>query len=134
MADKKKRDVQAGNNSIVIGGDVNGSNIVIGNNNTVRNSTVNITALFDDIYRQLDQAPTLAPQEKEDLRSELQEVQQELTKQEPNESFLARRFRNIKRMSPDILDVAIETLKNPISGVVEIMKKVAKKVSEEADA
>lgn len=126
-----KNGVQAGDNSVVIGGNVSGSNIIVGNNNNVKNTTVNISVLFDDIYRKLEQNKNIAPQEKQDIQSELKEVQQELEKGEPDESFLARRFRNIKRMSPDILDVAIETLKNPISGVVEVVKKVAKKVSEE---
>ncbi len=38
MAEKKKNGLNAGNGSIVIGGNVQGSNIVIGDNNTVSNS------------------------------------------------------------------------------------------------
>lgn len=135
MAQKeKKTGISAGNNSVVIGGSVQGSNIVIGNNNTVANSSVNIASLFDEIYKKLDGHKALAPQQKEDIHAELQDVQLELEKSTPDESFLARRFRNIKRMAPDIADIALETLKNPISGVVEIIKKVSKKVAEEAGA
>jgi hypothetical protein len=135
MAQKeKKTGISAGNNSVVIGGSVQGSNIVIGNNNTVANSSVNIAPLFDEIYKKLDGHKALAPQQKEDIHAELQDVQLELEKSTPDESFLARRFRNIKRMAPDIADIALETLKNPISGVVEIIKKVSKKVAEEAGA
>lgn len=131
---EKKTGLSAGNNSVVIGGSVQGSNIVIGNNNTVANSSVNIAPLFDEIYKKLDVRQDLNPQEKEDVHAELKEVQLELEKPEPDESFLARRFRNVKRMAPDIAEVAMETLKNPISGVVEIIKKVSKKVAEEAGA
>lgn len=135
MARKEnKNGISAGNNSVVIGGSVQGSNIVIGNNNTVANSSVNIAPLFDEIYKKLDGHKALAPQQKEDIHAELQDVQLELEKSTPDESFLARRFRNIKRMAPDIADIALETLKNPISGVVEIIKKVSKKVAEEAGA
>lgn len=135
MARKEnKTGLSAGNNSVVIGGSVQGSNIVIGNNNTVANSSVNIAPLFDEIYKKLDAHKDLKPQEKEDVLSELKDAQLELERPEPDESFLARRFRNIKRMAPDIAEVAIETLKNPISGVVEIIKKVSKKVAEEAGA
>jgi hypothetical protein len=35
-------------------------------------------------------------------------------------------------MAPDITAVALETLKNPIGGVVEIIKKVSKRMAEEA--
>jgi hypothetical protein len=135
MARKEnKNGIRAGNNSVVIGGSVQGSNIVIGNNNTVANSSVNIAPLFDEIYKKVDVKKGLNPQEKEDVHAELKEAQLELEKPEPDESFLARRFRNIKRMAPDIADIALETLKNPISGVVEIIKKVSKKVAEEAGA
>lgn len=135
MARKEnKTGLSAGNNSVVIGGSVQGSNIVIGNNNTVANSSVNIAPLFDEIYKKLDAHKDLKPQEKEDVLAELKDAQLELERPEPDESFLARRFRNIKRMAPDIAEVAIETLKNPISGVVEIIKKVSKKVAEEAGA
>jgi hypothetical protein len=135
MARKEnKNGISAGNNSVVIGGSVQGSNIVIGNNNTVANSSVNIAPLFDEIYKKLDVKKDLNPQEKEDVHSELKDAQLELEKPEPDENFLARRFRNIKRMAPDIAEIALETLKNPISGVVEIIKKVSKKVAEEASA
>jgi hypothetical protein len=135
MARKEnKNGISAGNNSVVIGGSVQGSNIVIGNNNTVANSSVNIAPLFDEIYKKLDVKKDLNPQEKEDVHSELKDAQLELEKPEPDENFLARRFRNIKRMAPDIAEIALETLKNPISGVVEIIKKVSKKVAEEAGA
>ena len=135
MARKEnKNGISAGNNSVVIGGSVQGSNIVIGNNNTVANSSVNIAPLFGEIYKKLDGKKDLNPQEKEDVQAELKEAQIELEKPEPDENFLTRRFRNIKRMAPDIADIALETLKNPISGVVEIIKKVSKKVAEEASA
>lgn len=135
MARKEnKNGISAGNNSVVIGGSVQGSNIVIGNNNTVANSSVNIAPLFGEIYKKLDVKKDLNPQQKEDVQAELKEAQFELEKPEPDENFLARRFRNIKRMAPDIADIALETLKNPISGVVEIIKKVSKKVAEEASA
>ena len=133
MAGKAKNTgVSAGDNSVVIGGNVNGSNIVIGNNNTVSNSTIRISPLFDEIYKKLEAKEDIKPQEKEDIKAELKDAQTELEKPKPDETFLARRFRNVKRMAPDILDVAFETLKNPLGGVAEVMKKVAKKMSDEA--
>lgn len=133
MADKKKKGgISAGDNSVVVGGSVQGSNIVIGSNNTVTNNSVNIAPLFDELYRKLDTHKDLAPETKRDVKEELKEIQSALEASQPDESFLARRFRNLKRMAPDIADVALETLKNPIGGVAEIIKKVAKKAAEEA--
>ncbi|MBL8062893.1 MAG: hypothetical protein JNK32_07740 [Anaerolineales bacterium] len=135
MAKKdSKSQITAGDNSMVIGGNVSGSNIVIGNNNIVTNTSVKISPLFDDLYKKLNTKKDLKPQDKNDIRTDLQELQQELEKNEPDETFLARRFRNIKRMAPDIAEVAFETLKNPIGGVVEIIKRVAKKISEDENA
>lgn len=133
MADKKKKGgISAGDNSVVVSKSVQGSNIVIGSNNTVTNNSVNIAPLFDELYRKLDIHQDLAPETKRDVKEELKEIQSALEAQQPDESFLARRFRNLKRMAPDIADIALETLKNPIGGVAEIIKKVAKKAAEEA--
>lgn len=130
-AKNKKVGMSAGNGSIVIGGDVTGSNIVLGNNNTVSNQSVNISALLEEVYKKLDEKKDIKQQEKDDVRLDLQEMQKELAAPSPNESFLARRLRNIQRMAPDIAEVAIETLKNPIGGVAEVIKKIAKKMADE---
>jgi hypothetical protein len=132
--DNTNKNISAGDHSVVIGGDVQGSNIVIGSNNTVSNNIVNLTPLFREIYKNLDAQKDIAPDKKEDVKAELEEIKTALEEPKPDESFLTRRFRNLKRMAPDITDVAIETLKNPISGVAEVVKKISKKMSEEANA
>jgi hypothetical protein len=134
MAEKKKNGITAGNGSIVIGGNVQGSNIVMGNNNTVNNQTINIAPLFEMVYRTVSENLSLTSSDKADVKAELQEIQAALEEPNPDEGFLARRFRNIKRMSPDIVEVAFETLKNPLGGVAEIIKRVAKKIAEDANA
>lgn len=135
MAEKKQKDgLNAGNGSIVIGGNVQGSNIVSGNNNIISNQTINITPLFETIYHAVDKQAYLKPAEKEDVKAELQEIQTALEAPKPDETFLARRFRNIKRMAPDIVEVAFETLKNPLGGVAEVIKRIATKMAEDANA
>jgi len=130
MAEKKKSGVSAGNGSIVIGGNVQGSNIVMGNHNTISNQSINIAPLFQDIYHYVDTHPKLQAGKKQDAKEELEEIEAALKESKPDEGFIARRFRNLKRMAPDIVDVAFETLKNPIGGVAEIVKRVAKKMAE----
>jgi hypothetical protein len=133
MAEKKKNGLNAGNGSIVIGGNVQGSNIVMGNNNTVSNQSINIAPLFEVIYQSVENHPSLTSADRADVKAELQEIKTTLEEPKPDEGFLARRFRNIKRMAPDIVEVAFETLKSPLGGVAEVIKRVAKKMAEEAN-
>ena len=131
MAEKKKKsDLSA---SIVIGGNVQGSNVVIGNHNVVSNQTINIAPLFETIYHYVDTHPKLQAGKKQDAKEELKEIQTALEEPKPDENFIARRFRNLKRMAPEIVEVAFETLKNPVGGVAEVMKRIAKKMAEEAN-
>jgi len=134
MAGNKKSRLSAGNGSIVIGGNVQGSNIVMGDHNTVSNQSVNIAPLFQTIYQYVDAHPKLQAGKKQDAKEELNEIESALKESKPDESFIARRFRNLKRMSPDIVEVAFETLKNPLGGVAEVVKRIAKKVADEANA
>jgi len=135
MAGKKKSSrggIRAGDRSVVIGGSVKGSNIVVGDDNVVSNQKTNLSTSFAHIYHFIERHPTLQPSEKRDAKEELREIETELEKPEPDEGFLARRFRNLQRMAPDIVEVAMETLKNPLSGMAEVVKKVARKMADEA--
>ena len=131
MSGNKKNGLKAGKGSIVIGGNVQGSNIVVGDHNTVSNQVVNIAPLFQSIYHYVDTHPKLQAGKKQDATEELKEIETALEEPKPDENFIARRFRNIKRMAPDIVEVAFETLKNPLGGVAEVIKRVAKKMAEE---
>lgn len=129
----KKNGISAGNGSVVVGGNVSSSTIVVGNNNTITNQTAQLNSRFEIIYRTVDESKTLAPADKQDVKAELQEAQTALAEPEPDETFIARRFRNIKRMAPEIVEVAFETLKNPVSGVAEVIKRIAKRAAEESN-
>jgi hypothetical protein len=135
MAARRKKDtLSAGDSSVVIGGNVKGSNIVVGDHNVVSNQTINLSSSFQIINQYIDKHPALQPAEKQDAKEELDDIQDELEKPKPDESFLMRRFRNLQRMAPDILDVAFETLKNPVSGVATVMQKISKRMADEAGA
>ncbi|MBI5822574.1 MAG: hypothetical protein HZB18_00990 [Chloroflexi bacterium] len=133
-AKNKKNGLSAGDHSIVIGGSVQGSNIVVGNNNKVSNQSINIAPLFEEIYKKLDAEKEIKAEEKSDLKAELQEIQTALEEPTPDETFLARRFRSLKRMAPEIAEIAFETLKNPVGGVAEVVKRIIKKAAEETAA
>jgi hypothetical protein len=142
MAEKKrcpeqvegeKNGVSAGTGSIVIGGNVQGSNVIMGNSNVVSNQSINIAPLFEKIYRFVDTHPKLQPSKKQDAKDELKEIETALEEPKPDENFLARRFRNLKRMAPEIVEIAFETLMNPVGGVADVVKRIAKKMTEEAN-
>lgn len=130
----KKNRSNSGEGSVVVGGNVQGSNIVVGNNNTVSNQSINIAPLFRTIHDFVDAHPKLQAGKKQDAKDELNEIQAALEEPKPDEGFIARRFRNIKRMAPEIVEVAFETLKNPIGGVAEIIKRISKKMAEDEQA
>lgn len=89
--------------------------------------------LFESLNRQIDSHADLSNQDKADLRAEINELREELTKQaRADESFLLRRLRNIGRMAPDILEVTLATITNPIAGFGVIAKKIAAKAKEAA--
>ena len=130
---KKQSDgLSAGDNSVVIGGNVQGSNVTVGNNNVISNRSVNLAPLFSTLHDLVDKEVEIKPNDKIDVKAELKEIQTALEQPKPDETFLARRFRNIQRMAPDIVDVAFETLKNPISGVATVIQKIAKRMADEA--
>lgn len=98
---------------------------------TVGVNLKDVTEAFKEIYTAIETHPSLSPADKDDLKVDIEEIQKEVAKNEDvDESFLARRFRNIKRMAPDILDVVLATLANPKAGFSTVVTKIANKVKE----
>jgi hypothetical protein len=95
--------------------------------------------LFDGLYTKIDANPEVLPADKEDIKAEVKEIQSTVTdaaqrNDKVDEGFLARRFRNIARMAPDILDVIVATLGNPLAGLGVAVKKIADKAKAETSA
>ncbi len=141
---KKKRKTQDREGGVRIGdiSDVSGTVNVAGGNITTHSTTTGLSGpeiqgLFDSVYSRIESRPQTSPAEKEDLKAEVQEIQISITEaieknKEVDESFLRRRFRNIARMAPDVVDVVVATLANPLAGLGAIVKKIAQKAKEEA--
>lgn len=137
MAEKKKnnqdyvgrdRIISGGAGSVIIGGDATNNMIITGNNNQA-NATHNA---FQPIYRAVEESK-LPVADKQDITAEVKDLEDEVKKgEEADEGFLARRLRNIQRMSTDILDVALTTLSSPVAGLSMVAKKVAEKMKAEA--
>lgn len=123
----KKVKVEKG---VYIGGDAKDNTIIVGDDNIVGGATQNI---FAPIYQAIQNTP-LAPQDKGDLKAEVEEIETEIVKAdaEIDESALSRHLRNIQRIAPDILDVVLATMANPAAGFGMVAKKVAGKMQADA--
>lgn len=130
----KRTSVRVGNISSV-SGNVN----IAGGNVTTHQTTTGLSAaeikgLFDQVYAKIDARPDTPLTDKEDLKAEVKEIQATVTEaikenKKVEESFLTRRFRNIARMAPDILEVIVATLANPLAGLGIAVKKIAEKAT-----
>jgi len=126
--------IKADRGGVAIGGNVTNSNIVTGDKNVV-GSTVNLQEQYiQQIYEAIEAHPDTTPLDKEDMKAAVEEIQQEGQKDsEADETFIARRLRNIQRMAPDILDVVLTTIANPLAGFGMVARKVAEKMQAEAN-
>ena len=86
--------------------------------------------LFESLLKRIDQRPNTPPEDADDLKTNVQEFKAEADKgEQADESFLARRLRNIERIAPDIGEVLLATVTNPAAGFAMIVKKVAERAS-----
>lgn len=134
-ASNKSTNLRVGNIS-----DISGNVNVAGGNITTHHSTTGLDAaeihqLFLDIYRNID-GLMASPANKDDLKAEVKEIQSAVTEaaqknEKVGEGFLSRRFRNIARIAPDVLDLVVAMLANPLAGLGVAVKKIAEKAKEE---
>lgn len=103
---------------------------VEGDMTTVNNQAAVREELFEDILKKIEQRPDTPPEDTDDLKTNVQEFKAEAEKNdEADESFLARRLRNIERIAPDIGEVLLASLVNPAAGFALVVKKVAERAS-----
>ncbi len=131
-----------------VGGDkVGGDKMTIGN---VTNSAVaqgqgaqasnqqglgadELVRLFAAVHQQIDARPVDPGVDKEELVQQVDAIQQEAAKGEhANESKMQRWLRALGDAAPDILDVTVATLTNPVAGVALTIRKIAERAREEA--
>jgi hypothetical protein len=120
---------------------VSGTVSIVGGDSITDQSTTGLSAaevskLFGQIYTTIDSRANTPAGNKEDLKSDVREIQSAVTaaaqkKEDVDEGFVLRRFRNIARMAPDLLDVVVATLANPLAGLGVAVKKMADKAKEE---
>ena len=123
------KNVTVDKGAVFVGGDVQGSHIVTGNHNQIGNQELMHDDLFAEILEKIEQRSDTPAEDKEDLKANVAEIKAETEKEEQADpSFLARRLRNIQRIAPDIAEVVLATLANPIAGFAAIVKQVAQHI------
>ena len=144
----KKRNPNSEQSSVRVGnlsnvsGEVHIAGRDIVNNNTNIStglSAVEIGQLFEHLYQTIETRPSTPVADKEDLKSELSEIQTTVIEAaekngKVDEGFLSRHFRNIARMAPDLLDVIVATLANPLAGLGIAFTKIADQARKETSA
>ena len=127
-SEEKRRETDGNTTNIYVSGGVSGSNIIVGDENKVTIAK----NLFKSIYHAIDKS-SRGETEKADLVSDVNEINNEAAKgDDVNESFLSRRLRNLKKIAPDIAEVALSVLANPTAGFGIVVQKIAKKIKDEA--
>jgi hypothetical protein len=132
-ANKKQPTVRVGDISDISGnvnvaaGNINAHHMTVGAQET--------RTVFLDIYRDIDGLDTSSAS-KEDMKAEVKEIETAVTEaarknEKVDEGFIARRFRNLARMAPDMLDVIAAMLASPLAGLGVAAKKIAEKAREE---
>ncbi len=114
---------------------------IAGGNITTHQTTTGLSAaeikqIFKTVYSAIESNAKASPADKKDLKADVEEIQNTVTEaakknEKVDESFLSRRFRNIARMAPDVLEVLVATLANPLAGLGIAVKKIADKAKEE---
>jgi hypothetical protein len=127
------KNVVRGTHGIAIGGNVSGSTIVHGDHNVI-GSQVSIESPYrQQIYATIEGRPQTSPKEQADIEAQVKELEQEDAKGELADAhFIEERLRNLRQMAPDIFEVVVATIANPVAGFGLIAKKVVEKIQAEA--
>lgn len=135
---KPKKSSDTTNYGVGIGGNVNtgGGDITGRDHIEIRSSGPTpdqLAAAFAPIYTRIERLEHLPKEDREDLQATTKEIQDEVAKGEKaDETVLQRRLRSIGRMAPDILEVIISTIANPVLGLGVAARKIADKAAEES--
>ena len=117
--------------SITIGGDVVSGDKITTNNSGM--SAADVAALFDSIYKKIDQKP---PEDQADIRHAVDVIKtaakdEAVDGKAPDASSVTMASQSLAMTAPDLLkdvaDVAMATLTSPAAGVAAIIRKVIDK-------
>jgi hypothetical protein len=113
-------------------GDVNRSTMAVGPGarvNITRGSQKNqINVFFDQIYERIESRPADTDVDKQEISETVQNIQTEVVKSDrANVNKVERWLKTLALMAPDIFEVTVATLTNPITGLGTAIRKIAEK-------
>ena len=131
MENEKNKSVR-----ISVGGNVNNSQVVAssGNVNINLNETNTspnvIREAFQIVYQKIEERDATLDVDKSEISSTVQNIESEISSgDQVNTARIERWLKFLGEMAPDILDVVIKTLTNPILGIGETVRKIANKAT-----
>ena len=127
---KENRSIKV--NGIYIKGSVNITQGDLVGGNQLK-TVINNENWFSPIYQAVSKRPNTSAQKREILRNNIKEIETEIQKgANADKKFIFQRVETLKKMAPDILEIVLATLANPVGGISLVVTKLAKKVSEDA--
>ncbi len=123
-----------GPKGVSVGGD-NTGNIITGDHNTI-NQSPEAAEAFETILAALAQRQDEdAVFDNDDVQDVVEELQAEAVKPdaEADENRLKKLFTKLGKMAPDIFEVTVATLANPIAGIALVAQKIAQKAKGELE-
>ena len=132
----------ANKNSKAKSSTVNQGGISIGGNATIKDSTlvgrdkveknvtnqtkiVNLSISFAPLYESIKDRPNTTPEVKTEIENSTREIESEIKKKTGiNYSFITERLTNIQKIAPDIAQVILATIQNPMLGLGTVAEKI----------
>ena len=133
----RKNGDQVGGDQISVG-DISGSQgVAIGRGARVEIQSgiraKELAELFSPIYQTIESRPRDSIVDKEEITDHVRRIEKEVSSGDKAEPAKVERWlRNLAAMAPDILDVTLAALTNPVAGISMTVRKIAQKMKEEA--
>jgi hypothetical protein len=113
-------------------GDVSNSTMAVGSgaqvNITQGPELKQINILFDQIYDRIDARREDADVDKQEISETVQKIQTEVVKSDQtNVKRVEQWLKTLALMAPDIFEVTVATLTNPLTGLGTVIRKIAEK-------
>lgn len=129
MAKSKKSETQVIQGGINIKGNVSIKGGKVAGRDNVEKNITNVHISLAPVYHALKKNTTVPPKVKKKVEADVKQIEKEVKKGEAAKvSFIQQRLENIEKMAPDIADVVIATLQNPVAGVSVALRKVLAKM------
>jgi len=128
MVKAKRSNPQMIQGGINITGNVEIKDSKIAGRDNIEKEIVNLNISFAPVYHALKESKRIAPATKKTLEKQIKQIEQEVKKGDKAKApFIQERLENIQKMAPDISEVMIASLQNPVAGVSLAIQKVVKK-------